>query len=66
MRVAVEGGEAQPVGISEPEDGAVQFPRELRHPVIHPNGHQLFYTPIGNNRKDGTWALENFLPKAAK
>jgi Tol biopolymer transport system component len=66
MRVPVVGGEAQPIGISVSQDGQVQFPHGLGGIRIHPNGRQLVY--VANSPSGGVenWALENFLPKAAK
>jgi Tol biopolymer transport system component len=67
MRVPVEGGEAQPIGISASQDEQVQFPRSFGAVRVHPNGRQLVYTARGiGNEGSGDWALENFLPKTAK
>jgi dipeptidyl aminopeptidase/acylaminoacyl peptidase len=66
MRVSVEGGEAQPIGISASQDGQVQFPRSFAAVRVHPNGRQLVYQAWGEGRGLEVWALENFLPKAAK
>jgi Tol biopolymer transport system component len=67
MRVPVEGGEAQSIGISASQDGQVQFPRSFGAARVHPNGRQLVYVAIGaGGGAVEVWALENFLPKAAK
>lgn len=66
MRVSVEGGEAQPIGISASQDGQVQFPRSFGALRVHPNGRQLVYTARGVSGGSEDWALENFLPKSAK
>ena len=66
MRLSVQGGEAQPIGISASQDGQVQFPRGFGAGPVHPNGRQLVYTARGEVAGWEDWALENFLPKAAK
>jgi Tol biopolymer transport system component len=66
MRVSVEGGEVQPIGISASQDGQVRFPRTFGVLRAHPNGRQLVYTARGERAASETWALENFLPKPAK
>jgi len=73
MRVSVDGGEAQPIGISASQDEQVQFPRSFGAVRVHPNGRQIFYTARGvGGRGIGSqsevWALENFIPglKASK
>ena len=69
FRVPVEGGDAQPIGISASPDGQVQFPMSFGALVVHPNGRQLVYTGRGGNGGNGgheDWVLENFLPKTAK
>jgi Tol biopolymer transport system component len=66
FRVPVEGGEAQPVGISASRQEQVQFPRGVEIPRVHPNGRQLVYGASGAGPGPEDWALENFLPKPAK
>jgi len=66
MRLSVEGGEAQPIGISASEDEQVRFPRGLGATRVHPNGRQLIYTASGDANGGENWVLENFLPKATK
>ena len=66
MRLPVEGGEAQPIGIFASQDGQVQFPRGLGAGPVHPNGRQLVYVARGEDSEGENWVLENFLPKAAK
>jgi Tol biopolymer transport system component len=67
MRVSVEGGEAQPIGISASEDGQVQFPRSFGEVRVHPNGRQLVYTALSEGFDvSEDWALENFLPKPVR
>jgi Tol biopolymer transport system component len=67
MRVSVETGESQPVGISASLDREVQFPQGFGAVRVSPNGRQLDYVAIGANGSGGeVWVLENFLPKAAK
>jgi hypothetical protein len=67
MRVSVDGGEAQHIGISASLDGQVQFPHRFGAIRVHPNGRQLVYVAIGEGDGGGeVWALENFLPKPAK
>ena len=66
MRVPLEGGEAEPIGISASQDGQVQFPRVFGALRVHPSGRQLVYTAVGETVGGELWALENFLPKAVK
>ena len=67
MRVSVEGGEPQPIGISASQEEQVQFPRGFGALCIHPNGRQLVYVARGEGGAGSEdWALENFLPKVAK
>lgn len=66
MRVPVNGGGPQPIGLSAHPDGI--FPRKFGQLVFHPNGRQIVYramdeTPEAREGlKSGIWALENFLP----
>jgi dipeptidyl aminopeptidase/acylaminoacyl peptidase len=66
MRVSVEGGEPQPIGILASQNEQAQFPRSFGGLRVHPNGRQLVYTAGGEGAGCEDWALENFLPKAAK
>ena len=66
LRVPVEGGEAQPIGILASQDRQVQFPRNFGAMQVHPNGRQLVYTASGEDRGCEVGALENFLPKTTK
>ena len=65
-RVAVEGGEPQPIGISASQDEQVRFPREFGKAFFQPNGRQFIYTARGDASRGETWVLENFLPKTTK
>jgi Tol biopolymer transport system component len=67
MRVSVDGGEAQSIGIPVSQDEQVQFPRRFGGVRVHPNGRQLVYAAAGESSAgDEDWALDNFLPKTAK
>jgi Tol biopolymer transport system component len=62
LRVPLDGGEAQPIGISASQDERVQFPSSFGALRIHPGGHQLVYTGRGIVAQSEVWALENFIP----
>ncbi|MBI4909896.1 MAG: PD40 domain-containing protein [Acidobacteria bacterium] len=67
MRVLVEGGEPQPIGLSASADGLVRFPQGFRALRVHPSGRQLIYVAVSDGGSAGeNWALENFLPKTTK
>jgi Tol biopolymer transport system component len=51
-RISAEGGTPHEVGLNEGIG---------RSPSIHPDGHQVAYTTIGQPKHE-IWALENFLP----
>lgn len=55
-RISAEGGTPHEVGLNEGIG---------RSPSIHPDGHQVAYTTIGQSKHE-IWALENFLPQATK
>ena len=55
QRIAVEGGQPQDIGIGVPAIGKF---------FVHPGGRRIFY--VANSGKYEIWALENFLPKAAR
>jgi Tol biopolymer transport system component len=68
MRIPVEGGQAQPIGISVPQDGDVKFPMFLGAVRFHPSGRQLVYVANGEGTRSEDAVLEDFLPglKASK
>lgn len=66
FRVPVEGGEPRPIGISPSQDDQVRFPRTVGALRVHPNGRQLVFVAMGEGSGAEIWALDNFLPKAAK
>ena len=66
MRVPVESGEPQPIGISTSPDGHVQFLSAFGALQVPPNDRQLVYVGRGESGGSEHWPLENFLPKSAK
>jgi hypothetical protein len=66
MRVSVDGGQAQPVGISASQSDQVQFPRSFGALRVHPSGRLLVYTGRGTAGGTEAPALNNFLLKSPK
>jgi hypothetical protein len=55
QRIPVESGQPQDIGIGVPAIGKS---------FVHPGGRRIFC--VANSGTHKVWALENFLPKAAK